>query len=252
MASVNRTLGKAVEHYRLGVGSFVSAGIAPPVDFVSSGPVSIAEATPVLLSLHHEFFLERVKNLTGRELQKAARKVGAAAVNDAMRAELARIYRVSVSDLDEASAMYKRTDVHERDQPMANGDYDLDLLRAESEERLTNHASVAVPAFALSFATVGDPRLARRISMVGAAPGRLIWASMLRPHEVEELRYEDLRSIWFSSGQWRFDFIDWRRRAFIVEKRAEWDVLMGSVREESAKAGFGWDFDYEGKREGVR
>jgi hypothetical protein len=248
MASADRAMAKVIEHYRSGVGRFVAAGLAPPVDFISSGVVAIPEGVPVLLDLHKSI-THRVSVDTDRSLPKAVRKVGEAAVRDAMRVELSRIYGVDVGEFERAEAMYRQVDILEPDQPRAaDGDYDFDPLRSESVEHITRYAGAAPSVTALGYAPIGDPRLSRRLALTGSVPGRLVWASMLRPHEVEELHFADLRIIWRDSGRWRFDFLDWRSRSFGIEERGEWDGLMEAVREESAKAGLVWKVPYEGKR----
>jgi len=251
MASVDRSLTKVVEFYRAGVEQFIGAGIAPPKDFVRSGKVSIAEAIPVLLELDKDM-TRRVARDSTKMVPKAVRKVGNGAVIEAMLTELASIYGVSVSDFYEAQAMYQRgSEIYDPDQPMVDGDYDLPLLRSESEERVNAYVGTTMKV-GVAFATIGDPRLARRISLVASVPGRLVWASMLRPHEIEELRYEDIELIWHAKD-WIFSFRDGRRRAFLVaasqDREGEWQALVNSVREETSKVGFVWKGDYEGRRD---
>ena len=176
--------------------------------------------------------LARVGNDTDRALQKALRKLGPLVVNEALLRVLADTYGVEVQHLHEAAAMSDAG--HETlsgDQPELDGDLDLVLLRSECDEALSERTAGANVASAEAFAVVGDPRLPRQRSLVSVVPGGLVWAAMVRPHQINEFQFADIRLIWHPGG-WQFEFIDWRRRAFAPIKSSSWDHLMVAVRDE--------------------
>ena len=140
MAVSSRSLVKVVEYYRAGVRAFVGAGLAPPPSALTSGQLSLEEAMPRLLDLHKSA-LERVSNDTDRVLPKALRKVGPPVVYQALFENLADVYGISARNLHDAEAMARSgTEILADNQPMLDGDYDIVLLRSESEEALNERA----------------------------------------------------------------------------------------------------------------
>jgi hypothetical protein len=204
---------------------------------------------PLLIDLH-KTALKRVGNDTDRVLPRALRKFGPLVVNETLLEDLAATYGITMAEFNEAEAMHELgPDVVAPKQPQRDGDYDMALLRSECEEVLIDNTRTLPLAEAL--ATIGDPRLSRRISLVGTIPGGIRWASMLRPHEVEELHYDDLKIIWHDAAVWKFDFIDWRQRGFLVRESTPWDLMMDTVREDSTASGLEWSLKYQGKRPAI-
>lgn len=241
-----RVLNRCVDYYRTGVAQFVNFGLGPPPSAVRSGELSIPEAMPLLLDLHKSC-MTRLGNDTTGVLRKAVRKLGPVAVDETLTAELASIYGVPAEEIHRAQAMAEAgPEIFEGGQPLVGQDFDLTALRPECEEVLRRSVPDIGHELAEAFGTIGDPRLPRRQSLVGVVPGGLAWASMMRPHEVETLRFDELRLI-SDPSQPTFDFADWRRRSFRPETHASWQVIDPAIREESAKAGLVWS-SFEGKR----